>query len=182
MPPDGSSHSARSLWAVGGLMIAYVGLLNLLGSQGPTFRPPPPIPVPRPENVPGMTCADGGGPNAETLRPPRRDIFHWAEAPAGPPPPGGTPPDTSQPPVLSVPDVSRPTAWVLLGVLQTEGPPVSVWQAGADTLILKEGDSLGTGARIRVIRPDGVVLALPKGASRYVPVGTAFQPFGNSGH
>ncbi len=174
--PDGASKSARSLWAVGGLMIAYIGLLNLLGSQMPVVRPSQPIPAPRPENAPGMTCADVEGSHAEALTPPGRDIFHWGETSVGPSPPGEIPSDTAQPPVVSIPDVARPTAWVLLGVLQTEGPPVSVWQFGSDTLTLQEGDRLGAGVRIQAIRPDGVVLALPRGTSRYVPVGTAFQP------
>ncbi|GBC85008.1 hypothetical protein HRbin11_01449 [bacterium HR11] len=158
-------------------MIAYIGLLNLLGSQMPVVRPSRPIPVPRPENVPGMTCTDTGGSNAETWTSPRRDIFQWEEnLSAGRPPAGGIPSDTARPPVVSVPEVTPPTAWVLLGILQTEGPPVSVWQFGSDTLILKEGDRLGAGVRIQAIRPDGVVLALPKGGSRYVPVGETFHP------
>ncbi|MCS7313073.1 MAG: general secretion pathway protein GspB [Acidobacteria bacterium] len=183
MSPDGTSKSARSLWAVGGLVIAYIGLLNLLGSQRPALRPPRPIPVPRPENVPGMTCTDVGGSNAEALIPPRRDIFHWEEnTSAGRLPLGKSLSDTARPPVASIPEVVRPKAWVLLGVLQAVGPPVSVWHSGTDILTLKEGDRLGDGVRVQAIRPDGVVLAFPKGMSRYVPVGSAFYPSGQVSH
>ncbi len=176
MSPDGSPQSVRSLWAVGGLMIAYVGLLNLLGSQMPVFRPPPPVPVPRVEDMPNAACADMGASRPEVPALPRRDIFHWEEASSGRLPSDGVPSDTSQPPVVSVPDAARPTPWVLVGVLQTEGPPVSVWQSGTDTRILKEGDRLGDGVRIQAIRPDGVVLALPGGTSRLLQVGEAFRP------
>jgi hypothetical protein len=38
-----------------------------------------------------------------------------------------------------------------------------------------EGDLLGDGVRIRSIHPDGVVLTLPRGASRRLQVGEAFR-------
>jgi hypothetical protein len=175
MHPDGSPRSTWSLWAVGGLMVAYVGLLSWLGSQMPVLRPPPPVPVPRPRNMPEMTCADVGASNVGSPVLSRRDIFHWEAAPSGHPPSGTAPSDEARPPMESLPDAASPTAWVLIGILQADGPPVSVWQSGSDTRILMEGDLLGDGVRIRSIHPDGVVLTLPRGASRRLQVGEAFR-------